>query len=81
MKIKVIAHTSTDTYGWKVLVELDRRTIGTLISEYGPRLPNVGSELDMSKTFERLIKLEDRERKVKEFRELLGAIAEPEVKE
>ena len=78
MKFTVVAHTSTDAYGWKILVEIGRDTFGKLKSEYGPSLPSVGSVVDFSQTFDRLQGLESRERKVKEFKKLLNEITETE---
>lgn len=72
--MKVIAITHPQTYGWRVLVELNNAEIQTLSGETRTlgEPPKVGTEFDLKPIMERLKGIENREN---EMRCLMGLLA------
>lgn len=76
MKLKVIAHTSAASWTWKVIVELDRDTVGVLTNTFGPDLPQVGAEIDISDHVHNMKAVNAKFAKLTEFSRLLNSLTE-----
>lgn len=73
MQLKVIAVIDAARHGtWSVMVEMDRYTVERLRGGSLYECPKPGTEIDLSDAAKRLLALEERERSMKAFGEIIA---------